>query len=66
MITFKDWNVKHLGDMLLLGVVLILIVTLMHMVVSPLLTTVLPTVFIAKLTLTDILLFLILVRLALR
>jgi hypothetical protein len=61
MINLKEWSLKHLTDMLLVTFVTALLVTIFHLVISPLLVTVLPTVFVAKLTLTDTLLFILLV-----
>ena len=63
MINYKEWNLKTLGNMVIFGIVLFLLIALMHIVVSPVLTMVLPMVFTTGLTITEILLFLILVRL---
>lgn len=63
MVNFKNWDLEHLGNMILLGFALIMIVTVVHVFVSPLLVTLLPSVFTTGLTLTDTLLFLILMRL---
>ncbi len=63
MINFKEWNLKHVGEIVLLGIVLIFVVTLITTFVSPLLMTILPTIFTTALSLTDTLLLLILVRL---
>lgn len=62
MVDFKTWNVKKLGDLIITMIVLLFFVTIVHMVISPLLVTILPTVFTAKLTITDTILFLILVH----
>lgn len=61
MINYKDFSLKHLTDILLLTFVTVLIVTIFHLVVSPLLVTILPAVFATKLTITDTLLLLLLV-----
>lgn len=63
MINYKDWNMRHFGNMVILSVVLVLIIALVHTFVTPLLTTLLPTVFTTTISLTDILLFFVLVRL---
>lgn len=63
MVNYKDWNLKHLGNLVVLGIILILLITMIHIFVSPLLVTLLPMVFTTTLTLTDTLLFLILLRL---
>jgi hypothetical protein len=63
MVNLKDWNVKHLGETIISVIVLLVIVAIIMTVVSPILTAVLPTVFAVKLTLTDTLLLLMLVRL---
>jgi hypothetical protein len=60
-INYKDWNMKNLGHLLVLGLVFTVIIAVIHMFVSPLLVLILPTVFTAPLTLTDTLLFLILI-----
>lgn len=61
MLDFKTWNLKHIGHLVTLGVILVIIIALMHLFVSPILTTVLPGVFVTSLTLTDTLLFMLLV-----
>ena len=63
MINFKTWSVKELGNVASLGVVLILIISVFMTFVNPLLVTVLPTIFTHTLTITDVLLLLILIRL---
>jgi hypothetical protein len=60
-INYKDWNMKNLGHLLVLGLVFTVIIAVIHMFVSPLLVLVLPTVFTAPLSLTDTLLFLLLI-----
>lgn len=59
---FKTWNVMELGRMIVLGIILIVVVAIFHVVVSPVLVAVLPSVFTAPLSVTDILLFMILIR----
>lgn len=66
MINFKNWNMTHLGHVVMLSIVLLLIISMIHLFVGPLLVTLLPGVFTAAVTLTDILLFLILVRLVIK
>ena len=63
MINFKEWNIKELGNMVVLGIVLIVIISVFMTFVNPLLVTVLPTIFTHSLTITDVLLLLILIRL---
>lgn len=63
MLHLKDWNMKHLLDSVVLGIVLVLVITLVHLIVSPLLVTILPMVFKTGLSLTEILLLLVLIRL---
>lgn len=63
MINFKDWNVKELGNVVLLGIVLIVVITIFMTFFNPLLVTVLPTIFAHGLTVTEVLLLLILIRL---
>jgi hypothetical protein len=60
-INYKDWNMKNLGHLLVLGLVFTVIIAVIHMFVSPLLVLILPSVFTAPLSLTDTLLFLILI-----
>ncbi len=60
-INYKDWNMKNLGHLLVLGFVFTVIIAVIHMFISPLLTLVLPTVFTTGLSLTDTLLFLLLI-----
>lgn len=62
MIDLKDWNVKNLGNMIVMMIVLLFLVTIVHLVISPLFVSLLPTVFATKLTLSETLLFLILLR----
>ena len=66
MVNFKDWNLKHLGNMIIVGFVLVILIAMIHMFVSPLLTVLFPAVFVTTLTLTDTLLFLILLRLVVK
>ena len=63
MINFKEWNIKELGNMVVLGIVLVVIISVFMTFVNPLLVTVLPTIFTHSLTITDVLLLLILIRL---
>ncbi len=63
MINFKEWNIKELGNLVVLGMVLILVVSIFMTFINPLLVTVLPTIFTHALTITDVLLLLILIRL---
>lgn len=63
MINFKEWNVKELGNLVVLGIVLIVVITVFTTFVNPLLVTILPTIFAHGLTITDVLLLLILIRL---
>lgn len=60
---YKNWSVKDLGHIVVVSIILVVLITVMTLFVSPLLTTVLPMVFTTKLTLTEILLFFVLVRL---
>lgn len=66
MIDYKNWNLKHLGHMVVLSIILILVIGMIHLFVSPLLTTLFPAVFTTALTLTDTILFLILLKLVVR
>ncbi len=61
MVDFKTFNLKHIGHLVTLGVILVIIIALITLFVSPILTTVLPGVFATSLTLTDTLLFMLLV-----
>jgi len=63
MINYKDWNMKHFGNLVVLSIVLILLIALVHTFVTPLLVGILPTVFTGTISLTDILLFFVLIRL---
>jgi hypothetical protein len=63
MINFKEWNIKELGNYSVLGIVLILVISVFMTFVNPLLVTVLPTIFSHALSITDVLLLLILIRL---
>jgi uncharacterized membrane protein len=65
-INYKDWNLKNLGNVFVLGLVFTLIIAVIHLFVSPLLVLVMPTVFVAPLTLTETLLFMLLITLILR
>ncbi len=60
MVNFKEWSLKHIGDVLLLALFTTIVVAMFHLVISPLLVTILPTIFITKLTITDTLLFVLL------
>lgn len=59
-VDYKTWNLKTLGNLFVLGLVMAVIIGMIHLVVSPLLMTILPTVFLAPLSLTETLLFLLL------
>jgi hypothetical protein len=63
MVNFKTFNVKELGNLVTLGIVLILVISIFMTFVNPLLVTVLPTIFTHTLSVTDVLLLLILIRL---
>lgn len=63
MINFKDWNVKTLGDLVVLGIILIVVVSIFMTFINPLLVALLPTIFTHTLSVTDVLLLLILIRL---
>lgn len=63
MVNFKEWNVKELGNLVILAIVLLIVTTMFMTFINPLLVTVLPTVFTHTLSVTDVLLLLILVRL---
>ena len=63
MINFKEWNLKELGNIVVLGIVLVVIISVFMTFFNPLLVTVLPTIFTHALTITDVLLLLILIRL---
>ncbi len=63
IVNYKDWNIKNFGNLLVLGLVFTVVIAIIHFFVSPLLVMILPTVFTAPLTLTEILLFLILITL---
>ncbi len=63
MVNFKDWHMTRLGNLILVGLMLVVLIILIHVFVSPLLVTLVPTVFTTPLTLTDTLLFFILIRL---
>jgi hypothetical protein len=62
MVDFK-MDVKDLGNVLVLGISLIIVIAILMAFIGPLLATIFPTIFVAKLTLTEVLLFLILLRL---
>lgn len=61
MTNYKDWNIKSLGNYIVLGIVVLLVVMLFMMVVVPILGHV--HVIFQGITLTDTLLFFILLRL---
>jgi|GEM_PF-6496806 len=63
MVNFKTFNIKELGNLVTLGIVLILVISIFMTFVNPLLVTVLPTIFTHALSITDVLLLLILIRL---
>jgi hypothetical protein len=59
--TIKNWNMKTFLDYLLVGVVLAVVISLVHTFVLPILVKLIPgTIFTGTITLTDILLFLLL------
>ncbi len=62
-INYKEWNIRNLGSIFILGIVVMLVIGVIHLFVSPLLMIVLPTVFTVPLTLTETLLFLLLLTL---
>lgn len=66
IVNYKDWNIRNLGSIFVLGIVIMLVIGVIHLFISPLLMIVLPTVFTAKLTLTETLLFLVLLTLLTR
>ncbi len=63
MVNFKAWNVKELGNLATLTIVLLIVMSIFMTFVNPLLITVLPTIFTHTLSVTDVLLLLILIRL---
>ncbi len=65
-VNYKDWNLTNLGHLILLGFVFTLIIAFIHVVVSPILVMVLPSIFTGTLSLTEVLLFLILMTLYIR
>lgn len=65
-VNYKDWNLRNLGHLIVLGFVFTLVIAIMHIFVSPILTMILPTVFTTTLSVTDVLLFLILITLYIR
>lgn len=62
-INYKEWNLRNLGHLIILGLIITVVIGVMHLVVSPLLMALLPMVFTTTLTLTDTLLFLVLITL---
>jgi hypothetical protein len=63
MVNFRTFNVKELGNLVTLGSVLILVISIFMTFINPLLVTVLPTIFTHTLSITDVLLLLILIKL---
>ena len=63
MVNFKAWNVKELGNLATLAIVLLIVMSIFMTFVNPLLVTILPTIFTHTLSVTDVLLLLILIRL---
>lgn len=63
MVNFKTLNIKELGNLVVLGIVLLVVISILMIFVNPLLVTILPTVFTHGLSVTEILLLLILIRL---
>ena len=61
MVNYKDWNLKTLGHYIVLGIVILAIIMMFVMIVVPLLGHV--SAIFAGFTLTDTILFLILLRL---
>lgn len=64
-IKFKDWNLD-LGHAFITLFTVAILIAVMHIIVSPILVALLPMVFTSALSLTDVLLFLILVTLYIR
>lgn len=64
-IKFKDWTLD-LGHAFVVLFALSILIAVMHIIVSPILVALLPMVFTTALTLTDVLLFLILITLYIR
>lgn len=62
MFNFK-LDVKDLGNIVGISITLLIVIALLMAFLSPLLVTILPTIFAVKLSLVEVLLFLILVRL---
>jgi len=62
MISLKDWNLKSLGYFIVNGVLLLILASIVMTFVSPMLVTLLPALFVTKLTLTDTLLLFILIK----
>lgn len=62
MFNFK-LDVKDLGNLVGISITMIIVIALLMAFVSPLLVSILPTIFTVKLTLTEVLLFLMLIRL---
>mgnify|MGYP000901308673 CR=1 FL=1 len=63
MVDFKTMNLKVLGNVVILAILLIVAIAVIMVFVGPILTTVLPGVFAGGIGLTDTLLLLILLRL---
>lgn len=65
-IDYTKINVKDIGHLLVVGILLFVVAVLVMKFVAPLLGVILPTVFGGTLTLTDTLLFLILLTMVVR
>lgn len=65
-LNYMNWNIRDIGHLVVVAIIFVVLIAVMHIFVSPLLTLVLPTVFVAPLTLTEILLFLLLIRLVVK
>jgi len=65
-IDYKSFNVKDLGSLFVIGILLLVVVALVTMFISPMLTTLIPSLFATPLGLTDTLLFLILITLVVK
>ncbi len=63
MINFKEWNLKYIGNVVFVSIILVVFAAVIKTFIGPLLVTVLPTIFATPLTLTETLLLLMLVRL---
>jgi len=58
----KDWNVKKFFDYMVVGLLLVVVITLIHSFILPMVVKLIPgTIFSGTITLTDILLFMLLI-----